>query len=105
MQPRKYRNKPTTIDGYTFASLREAARYQDLILLQRAGKICDLVLQPVFPIVVNEQKIAKYIADFQYKDLATGTIITEDSKGVRTPVYRLKKKLVEALYGIVVVEV
>lgn len=105
MQVRKYHNKPTSIDGYTFASLHEAARYQELILLKRAGKIRDLVLQPAFPLVVNGKKVAKYIADFQYIDMETGKTQIEDAKGYKTAVYRLKKKLVEALYGIQIIEV
>jgi len=103
--PRKYRNLKTDVDGILFDSQKEAKHYRDLLDRQRAGEIGDLVLQPVFPIVVNGKKIAKYIADFQYRDLGAGTTIVVDTKGVRTSVYKLKKKLVEALYGIVIVEV
>lgn len=103
--PRKYRNIKTEVDGILFDSQKEAKHYRDLLARKHAGEICDLILQPVFPIVVNGKKIAKYIADFQYRDLKTDTTIVVDTKGVRTSVYRLKKKLVEALYGIVIVEV
>lgn len=99
----KYRNIPTTIDGVTFASKKEARRYQELKLMQKANAITDLTLQPVFPIEVNGQKICKYLADFQYRE--NGKLVVEDAKGVLTPAYRLKKKLVKALYGIEVKEV
>ena len=98
----KYNEIRTTIDGITFASKAEAARYQQLKLLVRAGDIEDLVLQPKFSIVINDQKICTYIADFQYYQ--DGKIIIEDVKGVRTPVYNLKKKLVKALHGIEILE-
>lgn len=103
--PRKYRNLKTEVDGILFDSQKEAQHYRDLLARQRAGEICDLVLQPVFPIVVNGRKIAKYIADFKYRDLKTGATIILDAKGMRTDVYQLKKKLVEALYNIQIVEV
>lgn len=98
----KYRAVPTMIDGITFHSKAEAARYGELKLLALAGEICGLTLQPKYPI--GDPVVAHYIADFQYyrKD---GEFIVEDVKGVRTPVYRLKKKLVEAQHGIRILEV
>jgi hypothetical protein len=105
--PRKYRNIKTDVGGILFDSQKEAQHYRDLLARKCAGEISDLVLQPVFPIVVNGKKIAKYIADFQYRDSSTAVVIVEDikSSATRTSTYRLKKKLVEALYGIVIVEV
>lgn len=73
-------------------------------MLERAGEIHGLILQPEFPIIVNGKKICKYIADFRYVNRDIETVV-EDAKGVKTDVYRLKKKLVEALYGITVQEV
>lgn len=105
MRQNKYNAQKTTINGIVFDSKREAGRYQELLLLQRAGQIRDLALQVPFAIVVNEKKICKYIADFQYVDVASGKTITEDSKGFRNQVYVLKKKLVSAIYGIEIVEV
>lgn len=100
----KYGNVATTVNGIQFASMHEAQRYRELLLLQYAGEIRDLELQPRFDIVVNGKKICRYIADFRY--LTTGgQVVIEDAKGYRTPTYRLKKKLVEALYSIQVVEV
>lgn len=98
----KYHAIKTVVDGITFASKVEAARYQELKLLERTGAIANLTMQPVFHLVVNGHKIGKYIADFQYYE--NGKIITEDVKGVKTPVYNLKKKLVRALYGVEILE-
>lgn len=100
----KYRNVRTEVDGIVFDSQREAQRYNDLKLLLRAGTIKDLELQHVFPIELNGYKICKYIADFVYKD-QSGRLCVEDVKGVKTAVYSLKKKLVEAQYGIRIIEV
>lgn len=101
----KYGAVKTSIDNIVFDSKREAARYQELLLLQRGKAIRDLNLQVPFPVIVNGKKICVYIADFQYIDVVTNQIVTEDVKGVRTPVYRIKSKLVEALYGVKIVEV
>jgi hypothetical protein len=100
----KYHAIKTEVDGIVFASKREASRYSELKLLEAAGEIFDLKLQPKFPIVVNKQKICTYIADFEY-ELSDGTKITVDVKGVKTPVYRLKKKLMKACFGIEITEV
>lgn len=104
----KYRNKPTIVDNQRFASKREAERYKHLKLLLQSGEISQLELQPVYPIIINEKFICKYLADFRYLVVATGEQTTEDVKSAVTaknPVYRLKKKLVEALYDITIVEV
>lgn len=101
----KYRAQPVEIDGIRFASKAEGRRYEQLKLLREAGEIKDLQLQPAFPVQVNERDICSYKADFLYYDKRTNRLIIEDVKGVRTPVYKLKKKLVEALYGIEITEV
>src|SRR5579859_5392531 len=100
----KYHNKKTTIDNIRFDSAKEAKRYEQLKLLQAAGEIRNLELQPRYDLVVNRQKIGFYKADFRYHDM-NGEKIIEDVKGVRTPVYRLKKKLVKAIYGIDIIEI
>ncbi len=99
----KYSAVKTEIDGIVFASKKEARRYQELKLLQKAKKIHMLELQPKFPIVINKVKVCTYIADFEYME--NGFRIIEDVKGMKTPVYRLKKKLVQAVYGIEVKEI
>ncbi|SHN42254.1 DUF1064 domain-containing protein [Chitinophaga sp. CF418] len=99
----KYGAKKIVIDGIRFASTKEGMRYTVLRLMQRCGEITDLKLQPSFALVVDGYKIATYRADFSYYDMG-GNYIVEDVKGVRTPVYRLKKKLVHALHGIEIKE-
>ena len=101
----KYRAVKTTVDGIVFDSRREAVRYQELRLLERAGQITALILQPRLAISVQGVKICEYRGDFEYTDTQTGERILEDVKGVLTPVYRLKKKLVKACYGIDIQEV
>lgn len=100
----KYNAVKTEVDGYVFDSKAEANRYSELKLMELADEISYLELQPKFPIVVNGKKIATYIADFRYFYCGTKQVI-EDVKGVKTPVYRLKKKLVEAIYGVTITEV
>ena len=99
----KYRAIPTVIDGIRFASKAEARRYGELKLLKNAGKIRNLELQPKYLLDVGGKRIGTYIADFRYR--LDGVLIVEDVKGFCTPVYKLKKKLVEALYGITITEV
>jgi hypothetical protein len=100
----KYRAKAVTVDGIRFPSRLEANRYGQLKLLERAGEISGLTLQPEYPITVNGVNCGTYKADFRYVEKANGTVI-EDTKGFATPVYKLKKKLVEAIYGIQISEV
>ena len=111
----KYHNRETVVDGHRFASRREAARYGELRLLERAGQIAGLELQPAFVLhapklnsdgeLVRLVSIGKYLADFRYRDLISGLEVVEDAKGVRTPVYRLKSKLIAVEYGITIREV
>lgn len=101
----KYNAKRVQIDNIWFASIREGNRYLELQLMLRAGQIQDLKLQVPFTITVNGKKICKYLADFQYTDVATGKVVTEDSKGYATKEYRIKKKLVEAMFDVKIVEV
>lgn len=104
MRSGKYNNRKTEVDGFVFDSKREANRYLELKLLEAAGEIQDLILQPCFELRVQGGKVVgKYFADFKYR---TGMkVVIEDAKGCRTDVYRLKKKIVEAVYGIKIVEV
>ncbi len=103
----KFNAVRTTVHGWTFDSKKEAQRYGELLLLGRAGRIRNLELQPWFHLHVNGERIGKYVADFRYQELdAFGERdVIEDVKGMKTPVYRLKKKLVEATYGIRITEV
>ncbi len=101
----KYRNVHTIVDGIRFDSKREAARWQELKLLERAGEIELLERQVKYPLVVSGLKVGTYICDAAYFDKRTGEHVVEDTKGVLTPTYRLKKKLVKALYGVEIREV
>ncbi len=119
MKRHKYGAKKTVVDGISFASAKEARRYGQLRLLQQAGLIRDLELQPRYDVVVNRCRICYYKADFRYFDCEKGVQVVEDVKampetaaGVKAykataawRMYRLKKKLVEALYPIVITEV
>ena len=96
MKPRKYRNQPITIDGLRFDSQAEARRWQQLKLLERAGVILELQRQVTFPIAWNGIKICSYRADFVYRETATGEQVIEDVKGMLTPEYRIKAKLMAA---------
>ncbi len=109
----KYGATRTTVDGVNFHSKAEARRYAQLRLLERAGEIRDLELQPSFELMVPEaitakhRKVGTYCADFRYERFVDGRWrrIVEDVKGVRTSTYLLKKRMVEAQYGIEIVEV
>ena len=101
----KYGNKPTTVDGRRFASRREAERYVVLKQLQRSGEIVSLECQPRYRIEVCGEHICDYVADFRYGKQGDTTFTVEDVKGVKTDVYRIKKKLMFAVHGIEVREV
>jgi hypothetical protein len=101
----KYGAVATVVEGIRFHSKREARRYAHLSLMLKAGAIRDLERQPRFRIVVEGRFICDYFADFRYVDLLSGEVVTEDSKGMATDVYKLKKRLVEALYPVTISEV
>ena len=98
----KYRNKKTQVDMYVFDSIAESKRYKELALLQKAGEIRNLELQPRFLLQDSFKKNGKtyrkieYIADFQY--IEKGKIIIEDVKGKETEVFKIKHKLFEYKY-------
>lgn len=105
--PAKYRNKRTEVNGISFHSKKESERYVELKWRMQAGEIHSLRLQPRYPIVVNAVRICDYVADFQYIEAKSGEMVIEDVKSVATTtqLYKVKRKLVEALYGIKIVEV
>jgi len=98
----KYRAVRTELDGVTFASKKEARRYAVLKLMERARAISNLRLQPRYELRVHGELVATYVGDFAY--LQGGKEVVEDCKGFKTPVYRLKAKLLKACYGIEVLE-
>ena len=99
----KYYNRKVKLEGYIFDSRAEAARYQELRLMEKADAIHALEVHPTFYFSVNNVSLGYYKADFQYWE--NGRRIVEDVKGVRTPVYKLKSKLMLALHGIGITEV
>ena len=101
----KYKNVKTTIDGITFDSKKESARYAELKLLARSGLIQNLRLQVPYELIPKQpgERAVKYIADFVYTE--NGETVVEDVKGVRTDVYRLKKKLMLKVHGLRIKEV
>ena len=101
----KYGNRKVTIDGHTFDSEKEGRRYRELKLLEKAGEISHLELQPKFLLIVNGSPVKSaggrklfYKADFAYFDYTIQKRIVEDCKGFKTDIYKLKKQLVEHIY-------
>lgn len=100
----KYKNEKVVIDGTRFDSQKEANRYLDLLVLEKAGLIQDLHRQVRFELQPSYKKNGKtvrpiyYVADFVYYDTFKGQKIVEDTKGYRTEIYKLKKKLFEFRY-------
>lgn len=104
-RPSKYHAKRTTVDGKTFASKKEADHYLKLKALWTDGKLERLDCQVPFELhAPGGKKIGRYLADFRTIDWQ-GKRTVIDVKGFRTPLYRWKKRHVEAEYGIEVVEV
>ena len=97
--------KTVCAEGHTHPSKTEAAKCDDLHQQERDGLITHLTREPVFPIIINGKIVCKYIADFQYRMANSGLSIVMDVKGMCTPVFNLKKKLVEAAYPGVVIAI
>ena len=98
----KYRNKKTEVDGILFDSAKEASRYCELKLLEKAGAIENLECQSKFLLIEKNTKYAAvtYLADFTYWDPELQETVVEDTKGMKTPLYVIKKKLMYAVHGI-----
>ena len=95
----KYNAQPQVHDGIRFDSKKEAARYEELKLLVKAGEVVMFLRQTPFDLPGG----VKYRSDFLIF-WADGNVTTEDVKGFKTPEYKAKKKMVEALYPIKIVE-
>lgn len=96
----KYGAKKVKLDGYTFDSKAEAKRYGELKLLEKNGEIDALIVHPRYIIEINGDKICTVVLDFSYLRIGRGGWTREDVKGMDNPLSRLKRKLVEAQYGI-----
>ncbi len=126
MRRSKYGNRKTVVDGITFDSKKEANRFRELQLLERAGKITALQRQVKYVLIPTQrefsneiykkgahqghfkpgkvlEKECSYIADFAY--IQDGAYVVEDTKGVRTEAYKIKRKLMLERYGIQIKEV
>lgn len=126
MKRSKYGNRKTVVNGIKFDSQKEARRYQELRLLERAGRISDLRLQVKFQLIPPQrapsfevyksgpnkgrrkpgkllEKECSYIADFVY--IKNGETVVEDAKGFKTDVYIIKRKLMLERYGIQIKDV
>ena len=99
----KYNAKKTQFMGYKFDSKWEAERYGQLYSMALAGIVKDLERQVKYEIIINDQKICRYIADFVYilvNEDGSEEKIVEDAKGVQTTDFIIKKKLMKAIYNI-----
>ena len=121
----KYHSKKVTIDGMTFDSKKEARRYRELALLEKAGQIENLRCQVKFQLLPSYvenyprfsektgkrltdgkrtiEKECSYIADFVYTE--NGKQVVEDAKGMRTTEYVIKRKLMLWVHGIRIKEI
>jgi len=107
----KYSAKRTTLDGISFDSKKEARRWAELCLLQKAGEIADLRRQvPITlegrqgPLLTRTGRRMRITVDFAYTDLVSGLTVYEDAKGVPTRDYEVRRA-VAAAQGIQVTEV
>ena len=108
----KYNNRKITVDGITFDSQREAVRFQELRMLEKAGEIGGLRRQVPFELIPAQydrrtgkllERSVKYVADFVYQ--TDGFTVVEDVKGVRTKEYIIKRKLLLYRHGLRIQEV
>lgn len=105
----KYHAKKITVGGDTFDSKKEYRRFLELDLMNRSGKISNLRRQVKFVLIPAQRENGKlverecaYYADFTYNQ--DGRYVVEDTKGVRTDAYRIKRKLMLYVHGIRVLE-
>jgi hypothetical protein len=109
-RPRKYGNKTVTRGGEKFDSAKEARRYGELVLLEKAGQVSDLKRQVKYELIPSQKVGGKvverpctYVADFVYTE--NGETVVEDTKGFRTKDYIIKRKLMLYIHGIRIREV
>ena len=106
----KYRNKKIEVDGIMFDSKKEAKRYQELLLLEKAGAIQSLQRQVKYTLLPAQyidgkcvERACTYTADFVY--IEDGKKVVEDTKGFKTDKYIIKRKLMLHVHGIRIKEV
>lgn len=119
----KYSNKKVEVDGIIFDSKREAKRYQELLLLEKAGAITNLQRQVKYVLIPTQrepdtvgarggihkgeviEKECAYYADFVYFDREKQEMVVEDTKGMKTTEYIIKRKMMLYRHGIRIKEV
>jgi len=95
----KYRNVKTVIDDITFDSKKEASYYGKLKLLVKSGDVLSFERKVRYKLIVNGQLICTYVSDFDVVWKDSGLKVT-DVKGVQTPMFKIKSKLMKAIHGI-----
>lgn len=119
MNNNKYHAKKCVVGGEVFDSRKEAYRYQELCILEKAGAIKNLRRQVKYILIPSQREIlmrngfpkygkviereCSYVADFVYED--DGKTVVEDSKGFHTKDYIIKRKLMLFIHGIRIKEV
>ena len=97
----KYSNQKVILDNIKFDSKKEANRYSELKIFEKAGEISNLQLQKPFLLIdkQKDERAVTYKADFVYYDNKKGRWIAEDVKGYKTKEYIIKRKLFKSIYG------
>lgn len=105
----KFGNTKVKVDGIPFDSMKEARRYRELKLLERAGLIEELEIKRRFELIPKKghEQPAYYTCDFAYRDPKSGLLVVEDvkSEATKTQVYVLRRKLMYQRYDIQIREV
>jgi hypothetical protein len=102
----KFSNIKVIVDGKRFDSKKEARRYVELLVMEKNGKIHDLRLQVPYVLVERNETEREciYKADFQYRN-RKDELVVEDTKGFKTQLYVLKRKLMLEKFGIKIIEI
>lgn len=106
----KYNSRKITVDGIDFDSKKEARRFCELCLLEKAGQITNLERQVKFELIPSQkidgkvvERSCTYVADFVYTE--NGKNVVEDTKGFKTKDYIIKRKLMLHVHGIRIKEI
>lgn len=106
----KYGAKKVIYGDKTFDSKKECERYKELEMLEAGGIITDLRTQVSYELVPKQwyegklvERSVRYVADFVYYE--NDKLVVEDTKGVKTPEYIIKRKLMLERYGVRIKEV
>ena len=102
-RPNKYFAKKTLAFGLKFDSKWESERWGQLKAMEKAGVVTELERQVRYTLSINDIKICDYVADFRYLQQGEdglSKLIVEDAKGVLTPEFKLKKRMMKAIHNI-----